>query len=134
MAVGRCVVQLGRREVTLQGIDPVVPLVSERGEVLLGDLHGRRPQPIAHSPALSGLGHDETGVGHDGEVLGDGLAGDRQTSGKIGDGGRAVGGEGGQDRAARRSTTTHLIGCAPRSTSIQCDCRTAWLRSPRRRP
>jgi hypothetical protein len=35
-------------------------------------------------------------------VLGDGLAGDRQPGGKIGGGGRAIGGEGGEDGAAGR--------------------------------
>jgi len=41
IAVGWGVVRLGRREVAPKGVEPVVPVVGERGEELLGDLHGR---------------------------------------------------------------------------------------------
>jgi hypothetical protein len=47
-----------RREIALQGVEPVVPGVGERGEKLLGELHGCGPQPVAHPPALARLGRD----------------------------------------------------------------------------
>ncbi|MDQ1423181.1 MAG: hypothetical protein QOD72_679, partial [Acidimicrobiaceae bacterium] len=45
-----------RREVVLKGDESVVPVVGEGGEELLGELHGSGSQPVAHPPALAGLG------------------------------------------------------------------------------
>ena len=62
---------------SLKGVESVVPLVGERGEELLGELDGCGAQSVADPAALAWFGVDEAGVGHEGEVLGDRLAGDR---------------------------------------------------------
>src|SRR5258708_1450401 len=45
-----------RREVVTQSIEPVVPVVGERGKKLLGELDRCGPQAVAGSPALARLG------------------------------------------------------------------------------
>ncbi len=64
----------------LQSVEPVVPGVGERGEKLLGELHGCGLQSVAHPPPLTGLGRDQARVGHEGEVFCDCLAADWQPS------------------------------------------------------
>jgi hypothetical protein len=54
------------------------------------------------STAFAWLGGHEASVGHEGEVLGDRLAGDRQARRQVGGRGRPVGGQGGEDGAAGR--------------------------------
>ena len=94
--------ELWSREVALQGVEAVVPLVGEYGEELLGESHRSGAQPVADSAALAGLGLDQAGVGHEGEVLGDRLPADRQARREVGNGGRPVGCEGGENSAAGR--------------------------------
>ena len=70
-------VRSGCGEVVLQGHESVVPLVGERGEELLCELDGCGSQSVADSAALAWFGCDQAGVGHEGEVFSDRLAGDR---------------------------------------------------------
>ena len=86
----------------LQRIEPVVPVVGEGGEELLGELDRCGPQAVADPAALARLGRDEAGVGHEGEVFGDRLARDRQAGRQVGDRGWPVGGQGSEDGAAGR--------------------------------
>ena len=82
----------GSVDVSLQGVESVVPLVGERSQELLGELHGGGAQPVANPAALAGFRGDEAGFGHESEMLGDRLAGDRQSLSKVADGGRAIAG------------------------------------------
>jgi hypothetical protein len=70
--------------VVFQSIEPVVLVVGERGEELLRELDRCRPQAVAESAAFAWLGGHEASVGHEGEVLGDRLAGDRQARRQVG--------------------------------------------------
>jgi hypothetical protein len=77
-----------RREVVFQRIEPVVPVVGERGKELLRELDWCRPQAVADSAAFARLGGHQASVGHEGQVLGDRLAGDRQARRQLGGRGR----------------------------------------------
>jgi hypothetical protein len=98
--------------VVLQSIEPVVPVAGERGEELLRELERCGPQVVADSAAFARLGGHKASAGHEGEVPGDGLAGDRRPRCQAGGRGRPAGGEGGGDYAAGRVSQggEHLLG------------------------
>jgi hypothetical protein len=94
-------------EVTLERVERAVPVAGQRGQELLGHLHGRGVQPVAHPAPLPRLGRHQASLGQQGQVFGDRLPGDRQPAGQVRGRSRAPGRQRGQDGAPARVGQGH---------------------------
>ena len=105
----------------------------ERGKILLGELHGRGPQSIADPAAFAWFGREEACVGHESEVLCDGLSmiGSRAARSVAVDGPLAASAARMVRRVGSASATNTCSAGASMSRSIEI-C--GQLRQPRDQP